>query len=154
VVANLQGMWAHYDTPAVTLLEPHLDEERMGWHYPFADILAAHAKFAGGSDWPVQDPEPIAAVHCLVNRTAWQAEGPDPEDPLVPEQAISLSEALAAYTRGSAWVNYHDDAGHVEVGARADLVVLDRDPFALPTEEIGSTEVVGTWTRGQRVYER
>ena len=154
VVANLQGMWAHHDTPAVTMLEPHLDEERMGWHYPFADILAAHAKFAGGSDWPVQDPEPIAAVHCLVNRTAWQEEGADPEEPLVPDQAISLSEALAAYTRGSAWVNYHDDAGHVEVGARADLVLLDRDPYALPTREIGATEVVGTWTQGRLVYER
>ncbi len=154
VVANLQGMWAHRDTPAVTLLEPHLGAERLGWHYPFADILDAHARFAGGSDWPVNPPEPMAAVHVLVNRTAWQASGPDPEDALVPDQAISLTQALAAYTRGSAWVNHHQDAGFVEVGARADLVLLDRDPFACPSEEIGSVEVVGTWTQGHRVYDR
>ncbi len=154
VVANLQGMWAHRDTPAVSLLEPHLDDERLGWHYPFADILESHARFAGGSDWPVNPPEPMAAIHVLVNRSEWRAEGPDPEDALVPEQAISLAQALAAYTRGSAWVNHHEDAGHVEVGARGDLVLLDRDPFDCPPQEIGSVEVVGTWVRGERVYDR
>ena len=154
VVANLQGMWAHRDTPAVTMLEPHLDDERLGWHYPFADILAAHARFAGGSDWPVNPPEPMAAIHVLVNRSAWQAAGPDPEDALLPEQGISLGQALAAYTRGSAWVNHHEDAGHVEVGARGDLVLLDRDPFRGPQQEIGAVEVVGTWVLGDRVYDR
>ncbi len=154
VVANLQGMWAHRDTPAVKLLEPHLDEERFGWHYPFADIVECYGRFAGGSDWPVNPPQPMAAVHVLVNRSEWRDSGPDPEDALIPEQGITLAQALGAYTRGSAWVNHHEDAGHVEVGARGDLVLLDRDPFSGPAQEIGAAEVVGTWTQGRHVYER
>jgi predicted amidohydrolase YtcJ len=153
VVANLQGMWARRETPAVSLLEPHLGPERMGWHYPFREILAGGARFAGGSDWPVNPPEPIAAVHVLVNRRGWTAEE-QTVDPLVSEQAITLEEALGAYTRGSAWVNHSEAGGSVQVGARADLVVLDRDPFSLPPDEIGACEVVGTWYDGGLVFHR
>lgn len=153
VVANLQGMWARRGTPAVDLVLPHLDEERASWHYPFQDILRPGVQAAGGSDWPINPPEPIGAVHVLVNRTKWSADGDSPE-PLVPAQAISVERALEAYTRGSAWANHRADAGRLQVGARADLVLLDRDPVVGPPEEIGAAEVVGTWARGQRVFAR
>ena len=61
--------------------------------------------------------------------------------------------AFAAYTSGSAWVNHRDDAGVIEVGAVADLVVLDRDPFAGPPEEIGAARVVSTWVDGEPVHD-
>ena len=67
-------------------------------------------------------------------------------------QALSLSEAISAYTAGSAWVNHDDDGGTIAVGRRADLVVLDRDPFELPTAEIGSCEVVHTYVDGVGVW--
>ena len=154
VVANLQGMWAHRATPAVALLEPHLDAERWSWHYPFRDILDGRARFSGGSDWPVNPPEPIAAVHVLVNRRPWTPDPDQAVEPLVPAQSITLEEALSAYTRGSAWADHRADAGFVHVGARADLVVLDRDPFGLPPEEIGACEVVSTWAEGRLVHHR
>jgi predicted amidohydrolase YtcJ len=153
VAANLQGMWARRETPAVSLVEPHLDAERFGWHYPFADILAGGARFAGGSDWPVNPPEPMAAVHVLVNRRGWTAEEQG-DEPLVPGQAIDLATALEAYTRGSAWVDHREDTGFVQVGARADLAVLDRDPFTVAPQEIGACEVVSAWVGGVPVFER
>ncbi len=153
VVANLQGMWARWDTPAVEVLAKHLDEERMAWHYPFRDLLDAGARFAGGSDWPVNPPEPVAGIHALVNRRRWQSEGAAPP-PLMPEQSIDLREAMAAYTSGSARVNHFEDGGVVQIGARADLTLLDRDPFAGPAEEIGAAEVIATWAQGSRVFQR
>lgn len=153
VIANVQGMWARRGTPAVDLLEPHLDTERFGWHYPFADLAATGAVFAGGSDWPVNPPEPIGAVHVLVNRTAWTPDGTAAE-PLFVDQALSLTQGLAAYTSGAARAAHHDSCGTFQVGAAAELVLLDRDPFAGPPEEIGAAEVVGTWAHGTEVYRR
>jgi predicted amidohydrolase YtcJ len=153
VVANLQGMWSRRDTPAVSMIADHLDDERMSWHYPFRDLIEGRARHSGGSDWPVNPPEPIAAVHVLVNRRAWTPDDSAPPA-LVPEQAIRLTDALSAYTRGSAWADHHEDGGFVQVGTRADLTVLDRNLFDLPADEIGSAEVASTWARGQLVHER
>ena len=70
----------------------------------------------------------------------------------LPEHALDLATALAAYTSGSAWLNHVDDTGRIEVGALADLVVLDRDPFAGPPDEIGTARVRATYVEGQRVF--
>ena len=91
-----------------------------------------------GSDWPVSTPDPLQAIHVAVNRTAYGEQA----EPFLPEQALDLETAFAAYTSGSAWVNHRDEldgAGVLAPGAAADLVVLDRDPFAGPPEEIGAT---------------
>jgi predicted amidohydrolase YtcJ len=150
VVANVQGLWANAGDPAVQLLEPHLDHERRTWQYPFADIAAHGARFAGGSDWPVSSPDPVAAIHTLVNRRPPGAASKTRA--LLPGQALTLPQAFAAYTSGSAYAGHQDDAGHLQVGARADLVVLDRDPFAGPAEEIGEARVVATYVGGEPVY--
>ena len=94
-----------------------------------------------GSDWPVSTPDPLAAIHTAVTRTTYGEEGRVGHEPFLPEQALDLTTAFAAYTRGSAWVNHRDDAGVIEPGAVADLVVLDRDPFAGPVAEIGAARV-------------
>ena len=92
----------------------------------------------GGQRLAGLDPDPLAAIHTAVTRTAYGDPGRAGTDPFLPEQALPLEVAFAAYTSGSAWANHRDDAGVVEPGAVADLVVLDRDPFAGPPEEIGA----------------
>ena len=153
ITANAEGMWAARDTGAVEVLLPHLGDERAGWHYPFRDLVDAGAELAGGSDWPVNPPEPMGGVHTLVNRTSYSPNGDAPE-PLVPDQALTLEEALHAYTEGSARVSYRNDVGSILVGSRADLVLLDRDPFLGPSHEIGAAEVAQTWLAGELAYER
>ena len=69
-----------------------------------------------------------------------------------PSSASTSASALAAYTAGSAYVNHLDDTGTIQPGKLADLVVLDRDPFAGPGEEIAATRVLQTFVGGQRVY--
>jgi len=153
VVANIQALWACLDDQMTELTLPFLGEERARRQYPFGDLHRAGARLAAGSDWPVTTPDPLAAIHVAVNRTAYGEPGPGGEVPFLPEQSLSLETAFAAYTSGSAWVNHRDDTGVLAAGAAADLVVLDRDPFAGAPEEIGATRVVSTWVDGVPVFE-
>jgi predicted amidohydrolase YtcJ len=151
VVANLEGMWASADDPAVQSMVPHLPREQTAWHYPFADIVAAGGAVSGGSDWPVNRPDPVSALHVLVNRRSWSGSADRPV-PLLPEQALTLETAFGAYTSGSAYVNHRPQAGAVQVGSVADLVVLDRDPFRGKDDDIGASRVASTWIAGAQVH--
>jgi predicted amidohydrolase YtcJ len=134
---------------------PFLGPERAAWQYPFGDLHRSGARLVMGSDWPVTSPDPLAAIHTAVTRTSYGEEGPAGEEPFLPEQAVDLTTAFAAYTSGSAWVNGRDrtdGAGVLAPGHVADLVVLDRDPFAGPPEEIGATTVASTWVGGRAVH--
>jgi len=153
VAANMQSLWATYEPQMMELTLPFFGPERSAWQYPFGDLLRAGAVLAAGSDWSVSTPDPLAAIHTAVNRKAAPGYEEGEYDPFYPEQAIDLATSLTAYTAGSAWVNHLDDVtGTVEVGKYADLVVLDRDPFAGPADQIGATRVLQTFVEGERVY--
>ncbi|HTT53520.1 MAG TPA: amidohydrolase, partial [Streptosporangiaceae bacterium] len=130
VTANMQALWAAHEPQMDDLTIPFLGPERAARQYPFGALLRAGARLAAGSDWAVSSANPLRAVHVAVNRALYGAVGTEAE-PFLPGQALSLGEALAAYTIGSAFVNHLDDAtGSIEVGKLADLIVLERDPFA------------------------
>ena len=150
VTANMQALWAAHEPQMDELTIPFLGPERAARQYPFASLLRAGARLAAGSDWAVSSANPLEGIHVAVNRTMPDAE-PGAE-PLLPGQALTLAEALAAYTAGSAYVNHLDETGAVAPGYLADLVVLDRDPFAGPPGEIASTAVALTYVEGQQVY--
>jgi predicted amidohydrolase YtcJ len=152
VAANLQMLWACLDEQMVELTLPFLGEERAGWQYPFGDLERAGTRLVAGSDWPVSTPNPLEAIHVAVNRSAYGGSGPAGHDRFLPEQAIALESAFAAYTSGSAWINHRDDAGVLRPGAVADLVVLDRDPFAGSADDIAGTAVASTWIDGTIVH--
>jgi predicted amidohydrolase YtcJ len=147
--ANIQALWAIHDPQMDELTLPFLDPRLAGWQYPFGDLLRAGATVAAGSDWPVTSADPLLAIHVAVNRVALGRD----DEPFLPEQRLDLAAALSAYTAGSAYVNHLDDTGHLRAGYRADLVVLDRDPFAGPAAEIGHTRVAATYVGGRKVYE-
>ncbi len=153
VAANAQALWACHEPQMDELTIPFLGDERATWQYPFGDLHRSGARLVMGSDWPVTSPDPLAAIHTAVTRTAYD----DPREPFLPEQAIDLATAFAAYTSGSAWVNGRDrtdGAGVLAPGHVADLVVLDRDPFTAPSEEIGAARVGSTWVGGRCVHGR
>ncbi|QIG42387.1 amidohydrolase [Nocardioides anomalus] len=153
VAANVQALWACWDEQMVDLTLPFLGDERAGWQYPFGAIHRAGGRLVAGSDWPVSTPDPLAAIHTAVTRTTYADPGRAGTEPFLPEQAVPLDVALAAYTSGSAWACHRDDAGRLDVGTAADLVVLDRDPFAGPPEEIGAARVLSTWVDGTVVHD-
>lgn len=148
VTANMQPLWAAHEPQMDELTIPFLGPERSARQYPFGDLLRSGATLAGGSDWPVSSPDPILGIHVAVNRVAPERDAP----PFYPEQRLDLGSALTAYTAGSAHVNHLDDTGSIAVGKLADLVVLDRDPFAGPPEDICQARVAQTFVDGRRVY--
>jgi len=149
--ANIQSLWARHEPQMDELTIPFLGDERAALQYPFGDLVAAGAELASGSDWPVSSPDPLAAIHTAVTRTS--SEHPA-SAPFYPRNRITLADAMASYTAGSARINHHDDVtGHLQPGAYADLVVLDRDPFQRPEAEIAATRVRETWVGGELVFE-
>ena len=71
-----------------------------------------------------------------------------------PEQRITISQAVAAYTRGSAYASFFENrVGTLEPGKEADIAVLSQDVFTVPDHEIGKTKVVMTLVGGKTVYE-
>ncbi|GAB2831062.1 amidohydrolase [Actinocorallia aurea] len=146
-LANLQPYWAAHEPQMDELTIPFLGPERAGWQYPFADLHKAGATLVMGSDWPVSTPDPFEALHVAVNRVLPEDDGPV----FLPDQRLDLTTALAAYTAGSAYANHLDDSGSLVPGNRADLVVLDRDPYAAPNA-LAETRVDLTFVDGTRVH--
>lgn len=124
VVANCQAFWAQHEPQMDELTVPFLGPERSRQQYPFASLREAGARLAMGSDWAVTTADPLEQLEVAVTRI-------DPENrgnpSFLPEQRLSIDEAFDAFTSGSAYVNHDDQAGRIEVGARADLVLLDTD---------------------------
>jgi predicted amidohydrolase YtcJ len=125
---------------------------RAGWAYPFRGLLDAGVGLAFGSDCPVADPNPLLGIYAAVTRQ--RADG-TPAGGWHPEQRVSIAEAVAAYTVGNARVTGREAGqGSVTPGKSADLVVLDRNIYAGPPEDLLRTRVVMTILDGEIVYER
>jgi predicted amidohydrolase YtcJ len=152
VTANMQALWAAHEPQMDQLTIPFIGPERTARLYVFGDLLRSGARLAAGSDWAVSSANPMRAIHVAVNRSLQGSAGAQAE-PFLPTQSLALGEALAAYTAGSAYVNHLDDeTGTIEPGKLADVIVLDRDPFAVPPSEIGSIGVLATYVEGESVY--
>ncbi|MFJ2398450.1 amidohydrolase [Streptomyces sp. NPDC087843] len=147
--ANIQPLWAAHEPQMDELTIPFLGPERAALQYPFGSLLRSGARLAAGSDWPVSSPDPLQGIHVAVNRVV-----PDGTEPVfLPAERVGLTAAFTAYTAGSAYANHLDDTGSLRAGSLADLVLLDRDPYAGPPEEIGTTRVALTYVGGERVHE-
>ena len=149
VVANMQPVWACPDPATETLTRPRVGD-RADRLYPIGDVVRSGAVLAMGSDWPVTTPNVFEEMQVAVTRQVI-AHGPD-APVLDATQRITLAEALAAFTRGSAYVNHDDDAGSIVEGKRADLAVLDRNPFAGSVYEIAQSNVTTTLASGRVVH--
>jgi predicted amidohydrolase YtcJ len=150
VVANFQPLWAFADDYIKDLTLPFLGPARQRWIYPIGSLLRSGAVVAFGSDWSVSSANPLEELEVAVTRM-----GPNGEtkEPFLPEERIDLRDALAAFTLNAAYVNFQDDrTGSIEPGKLADLIVLDRNLFAIPPEQISETRVLLTLLGGRPIY--
>ena len=147
VVANFEPYWAHLDNWQRELNAKRLGEERLNEQYRIGTMVRSGARVSFGSDWPVTTYKPLECLQVAVTRQTDRAS-----TPWMPEERITVDEALEAYTRGIAFQAGRPDAGELRPGARADLVLLAEDPRAVDPMSIGEIEVLGTWKAGERTF--
>jgi predicted amidohydrolase YtcJ len=112
--------------------------------YAYRSLWDSGTLLANGSDAPIEELDPWAGICAGVLRTI------DEREPWHPEQSLTLEEALQATTVNAAWLAGDERRrGKLIPGFLADLVVLDRDPFELPEEELASVQVVATMLGGR-----
>lgn len=151
VVANFQALWAYPDSYITDVNLPAVGPDRVQRMYPIRSIGGAGGMIAGGSDWSVSSLNPLEAIETAVTRE--DASGAV-EAVLNADERVSLETMLAAYTRNGAYVMHHEhEVGTMEPGKLADLVVLERDLFAIPAREIGDVKVALTLLEGEVVYD-
>jgi predicted amidohydrolase YtcJ len=147
VIASMQPYHAIDDG---RWLERRIGPERIKTAYAFRTLLDSGATLAFGSDWTVAPLDPLLGVYAAVTRRTLDGKHPGG---WVPEQKISLDEALRAYTRGNAYATFAETRrGALAPGYDADVVVLDRDLFALPPESLATARVRYTIVGGRVVY--
>ena len=149
--AVFQSLWAYPDPAALELDIPMLGEERTWQMYPIASVQKAGGRIVGGSDYWVTDLDPLLAIETAITRQdPWTNEGPA----LNEDERLDLATMIEAYTINGAYqMGLENQQGSIEVGKRADFVVLDRNLFELTDAEINEAKVTMTIFDGRTVYE-
>jgi predicted amidohydrolase YtcJ len=151
VIANFQPLWAYADSYMKDLTWPALRKELWPSMYPIRSIARNGALVAFGSDWSVTSLNPLEGIQVAITR---QSPDEEPIEVMQPDEAIDLPEALAAYTIGAAYaMGLEKETGSVEVGKRADLIVVEKNLFDVPVRRLGKTRVLLTMLDGVPVYE-
>jgi len=126
--------------------------DRIKTTYAFRSLLDARARLAFGSDWFVAPPTPLEGIYAAVTRRTLDDRNPGG---WVPEQKITVEEALRAYTSTGAFASFEEQLkGTLAPGRLADLVMLDRNIFEIPPEEIRNVKVALTLVGGTVVYRK
>lgn len=119
--------------------EKRIGPERAKTTYAFRSLLDSGASLAFGSDWPVAPMSPIMGIYAAVTRRTLDGKHPGG---WVPEQKITVEEAVRAYTMGSAYASFEEKIkGSIEPGKLADLIVLSDDIFSIDPVKIADTKV-------------
>jgi predicted amidohydrolase YtcJ len=149
VIASMQPYHAADDG---RWCEKRIGPERAKGTYAFRTLLDTGAVLAFGSDWTVAPLNPLEGIKAAVTRQTLDGKHPDG---WLPEQKISLDEAVHAYTIGSAYAEFADGVkGSLKAGMLADLVILDRNIYSIETSRIDQANVQMTIMDGKIVFER
>jgi predicted amidohydrolase YtcJ len=150
--ATFQTLWAYPDAAALELDLPLIGEERTYQMYPLGGIDRAGGRIVGGSDYWVSSMDPLLAIEVGITRQdPYSNDGPI----LNANERVSLETMLEAYTINGAYTMKLDEKqGSIEVGKRADLVLINKNLFELDPYEISDAYVTMTIFDGQTIYQR
>lgn len=154
VISALQFLWM-YNDELCELEKAFIGEERALAMYPVKTMLEKGCIISGASDTPVTDYNPLEEIEVAVTRNA-PFKGMEDEDYYrTKEQAITVYQALEAYTKNVAYQNYmEEEIGTIEAGKKADLVVLSQDILTCEPKTISDTEIIYTISDGRIVYKK
>jgi hypothetical protein len=152
VTANFTPLWAFPDDYIVKVNTPQVGAERVNRMYPIGSVHRAGGRIVGGSDWAVNTENPLPSIEVALTRQDPEGAG---TDVLNASERVDLATMIAAYTIDGAWLMHQEkETGSIETGKAADFVVLEKDLFKIPTDEIGGVRVDLTMLDGEVLYER
>lgn len=147
LIASMQPTHATSDWQ---MAEKRLGSERLEGAYAWKTVLKSGGKLAFGSDFPVEAPNPFYGLYAAVTR---QTQDGEPEGGWLPEQKVSMIEAFYAFTLGAAHAGHQEgQTGSLAPGKWADFILVDKDIFTAPPQELLNTKVLETWVAGERVF--
>lgn len=148
IIASMQPIHAPSD---MLMADLHWGS-RSAHAYAWNSLLQNKTLLAFGSDAPVESPNPFWGIFAAVTRR--RLDGQPGSEGWYPQQRISLQEALAAYTLGPAFAAGNENCqGKLAAGYYADLIVLDKDPFSMPVEDLSSIQPRATMVAGEWVWQ-
>jgi predicted amidohydrolase YtcJ len=149
VIANFQPLWTYLDPMNKELILPRIGETRNNQQYQLRKVIDSGAQISFGSDWPITDFTPLAALAVPVHR-----QSPDHQPPQgwSIEQAITIEESMHFYTAAVAKQLFREsDCGTLEVGKVADFIILNQNPIQTKPHEVRDIKVEATYRRGMKV---
>lgn len=147
LIASMQPTHATSD---MNMAEERLGAVRLQGAYAWHSFLAQGTRIAGGSDFPVESDNPFFGLYSAVTRADHDGR---PKGGWHPEQAMTLTEALRAFTLDAAFAQHQETSlGSLERGKWADFILVDRDLFRIPARDIWKIRVRETWVGGKRVF--
>jgi len=151
VIASVQPLHLYPDEDTLDIWARNAGPERAQRAWSFHSIAANGGRLAFGSDWPVVTMNPWKGIQTGVTRKTSEGK---PDGGFVPTEAVSLEDAIKAYTLGAAFAGRREhEEGSLETGKLADLIIVDRDLFKIPVSTIDKTQVLLTVVGGKTVYE-
>lgn len=159
VIANFEPYWAWADPYIIKGTNPVLGKQRASRLYQIQSMMKTGAVVSAGSDWTVSTLNPLSAIQVAVTRQGIggveqsEKNKRKKDKAWLPEERTTLPQILAAYTICGAYVNKQEhDTGSLEVGKAADLIVLDKNLFDVPPNQISKARVLLTVLNGKVVY--
>ena len=145
--------WAKPAGDTIEGARDYLGPQRFKYFEPLGFLHDAGARIAYGSDWPVDPLDEWFGLKVGVTRTNSPAAGPQYAGRLGDDVGLSRAAVIRAITMNSSFALHQEkETGSLEVGKLADLIVLDRDPFTIPAEEIAAVDVLLTVVGGEVVH--
>ena len=139
-------------TIATITWDSSTDDVGVSGYYVWRSLTDSGAHLALGSDFPVEQVNPMLGIYAAVTRQ--DVEGWPPGG-WYPDEALTREEAVRGFTLDAAYSGFMEhEVGSLERGKRADFIVLDRDVFEVPAMEIAEARVLQTWLDGELVFER
>jgi len=151
VIASMQPLHSYPNTNILEVWARNTGPDRASRAWAWKSISDAGGHLAFGSDWPVVTLSPWEAIQTAVTRQT--ADGTPPAG-FVPEQRMTVEQAVNAYTLGAAFAGRHEKTeGSLEEGKLADLIILSQNIFDINARKIGVTKVITTIVGGRLVYQ-
>lgn len=148
----IPSMQPTHATSDMNMAEERIGAERLKGAYAWRTFLNQGSRVVSGSDYPIELANPFDGIHAAVTR---QDKGNLPEGGWIPEQAMTVQEALRSFTIDAAWAAHQEDRlGGLTPGKWADFIVLDQDIFQGDASDLWKTRVEQTWLAGKLVYTR